>query len=134
MVSGESIVSELKPKQGDIVSFTYDNYSRTATPLNPKVYRIRSDLSWKHVLRDSLQEPQSQYLNGRVALYAFDRPYFALETTRKIFGESPKPFGYWMSEKRKNMRQFFEKIAISKNLDPLKPHTWYSLQQTAIKA
>lgn len=68
MVSGESIVSELKPKQGDIVSFTYDNYSRTATPLNPKVYRIRSDLSWKHVLRDSLQEPQSQYLNGRVVL------------------------------------------------------------------
>jgi hypothetical protein len=38
-----------KPKPGDVVTFTYENYSRRAAPVKPKLQRIRGDISWEEV-------------------------------------------------------------------------------------
>lgn len=37
------------PKQGDIVTFTYTANYGTA-PINPKIIRIRSDVTWENVI------------------------------------------------------------------------------------
>jgi len=34
------------PSVGDIVSFSFESRARTEIPLNPKIYRVRMDLSW----------------------------------------------------------------------------------------
>lgn len=54
-----------KCKRGDVVTVSYDRYARNAIPVNPKVYRIRSDITWEFVLQGhSKQLPKAQYLNG----------------------------------------------------------------------
>jgi hypothetical protein len=65
-VNYEQYNPDLKFKSGDIVSFSYDNYSRNAVPVNPFVYRIRMDLTWLHVVRNYFENTiQSQLLNGK---------------------------------------------------------------------
>jgi hypothetical protein len=49
------------------------------------------------------------------------------EASRLALGISPKPFGYWTSEKRNNIRLFLEKFARTKGLDPLVPENWYAM-------
>lgn len=49
------------PSIGDIVSFSYENY-RNGIPVNPKIFRVRTDLSWENVVHNSnFEKPQ---LNG----------------------------------------------------------------------
>jgi hypothetical protein len=50
-----------KPKKGDIVTFEFDYGTRTVAPANPKITRIRKDLSWEEVQRDYERDSQ---LNG----------------------------------------------------------------------
>jgi hypothetical protein len=38
-----------------------------------------------------------------------------------------KPMRYWNYEKNSNVRNFFEKFAKSKNMNPQEPITWYTL-------
>ena len=47
---------------GEIVSFFYEANARRDSPVNAQVYRIRSDVSWTDVVRNSISE--SKYLNG----------------------------------------------------------------------
>jgi hypothetical protein len=49
---------------GDVVTFSYDNYTRYSLPVDPKIYRVRPDLDWKDVLRNFHEQSQSQTLNG----------------------------------------------------------------------
>ena len=48
-------------KKGDVVTFSYDSFSRNSIPVNPKILRARRDLSWKEVL---LQESKPTQLGG----------------------------------------------------------------------
>jgi len=41
---------------GDVVTFSYESYSRREVPLNPKIQRVRTDLSWEEVLQNEAQE------------------------------------------------------------------------------
>ena len=50
-----------KPKKGDVVTFEFDYGTRTVTPANPQINRIRKDLSWEEVQRNYERESQ---LNG----------------------------------------------------------------------
>jgi signal peptidase I len=50
-----------KPKKGDVVTFEFDYGPRTVGPANPKINRIRKDVSWEEVLRDYERDAQ---LNG----------------------------------------------------------------------
>eukprot|EP00026_Physarum_polycephalum_P002904 Phypoly_transcript_02913.p1 GENE.Phypoly_transcript_02913~~Phypoly_transcript_02913.p1 ORF type:complete len:747 (+),score=87.92 Phypoly_transcript_02913:75-2315(+) len=102
------------PKKGEIVTFTYENLSRRDAPTNPKLLRIRKDVSWESVVHSS---PQSQLLS---------------EMSTKYGGFSARPTQYWSVGRQKNARMFFEKVAKSKNLDPRHVSTWYAIRRQDI--
>ena len=43
-------------KKGSVVSFEYDNYSRSELPVNARIRRIRDDIKWEEVVHDSTRE------------------------------------------------------------------------------
>eukprot|EP00026_Physarum_polycephalum_P001974 Phypoly_transcript_01978.p1 GENE.Phypoly_transcript_01978~~Phypoly_transcript_01978.p1 ORF type:complete len:752 (+),score=127.08 Phypoly_transcript_01978:45-2300(+) len=97
--------SHVLPKKGDIVTLEYESYSRKSAPVNPTIVRIRTDLRWEDVVADFvISDPQ-----------------------RNAKNYVTKPKGYWTDESGKNLRNFFEEFAKSKNLDPLLAETWYSI-------
>ena len=49
------------PIAGDIVSFSYENFARSAIPIKPKIFRIRKDVNWKDVVNSYNHD---QKLNG----------------------------------------------------------------------
>jgi len=51
-----------KPIRGDIVSFSYEQYARNMVPVSPKVFRIRTDVTWQDVVRNETGE--QLLLNG----------------------------------------------------------------------
>ncbi len=60
-VTKSNVKLKILPEKGDIVSFSYDNYSRRSLPINPKVYRLRHDMTWDYLVKshlDSIAEPQ----------------------------------------------------------------------------
>ena len=44
------------PKIGDVVTFSYESFSRRDTPVNPIIYRTRSDVLWDDVVSVSERE------------------------------------------------------------------------------
>eukprot|EP00026_Physarum_polycephalum_P003078 Phypoly_transcript_03087.p1 GENE.Phypoly_transcript_03087~~Phypoly_transcript_03087.p1 ORF type:complete len:857 (-),score=123.40 Phypoly_transcript_03087:4-2394(-) len=100
------------PETGDVVTFSFDAASRREVPINPKIYRIRTDIGWDEMVHSYFRERQtlgdSSYLKG-----------------------ISKPRGYWTP---KNMRAYMESFARGKNLDPLKPDTWYTSFKTFVKS
>ena len=61
-----TLPSPIPLKRGDIVTFTYDNYSRYAIPIRPKVSRVRKDLAWEEVVAAHEQQlAQHQELSGK---------------------------------------------------------------------
>jgi hypothetical protein len=60
-----ALPSSVPLKRGDIVTFTYDNFSRYAIPIKPRVVRVRKDLAWEEVVAAHEQQlAQHQELNG----------------------------------------------------------------------
>lgn len=47
---------------GEIVSFTFEKHRLLDIPSHPKVFRVRSDVSWEDVIYNSKKE--KKYLNG----------------------------------------------------------------------
>lgn len=60
MVPAE-FVPKPRPLLGDIVTFSYDSFARRAVPVNPKISRIRIDISWEHVTHSH----DVLFLNGK---------------------------------------------------------------------
>jgi len=56
-----------------------------------------------------------------------------LDTSQKALNYTMKPVGYWTTEKGKNMRELFIKIAHERGFDPLLPHNWYSIPSSSLK-
>lgn len=44
------------PKVGEIVTFSYEKNIRRDSPVNPRIYRIRNDLSWDDIVKDFHKE------------------------------------------------------------------------------
>lgn len=62
-VTRDNVETPRDLEKGDVVTFAYDDYSRRSLPVNPKVYRIRDDLSWEEVLENYAAEntgPESE--------------------------------------------------------------------------
>ena len=58
-----------KIRRGDVVTLAYDSYSARGVPKNPKIHRIRSDVTWEQVVVDySMKTPQSQSISGMFLL------------------------------------------------------------------
>lgn len=50
------------PTKGEIVTFSYESYARRDLPVNPRIFRIRTDVSWDDVIRNLSNE--KKFLNG----------------------------------------------------------------------
>jgi hypothetical protein len=50
--------------------------------------------------------------------------------SNKVF--TAKPLKFWENEK--NVRRFFEKFALRRNMNPLDPSTWYATSRVSIDA
>jgi hypothetical protein len=44
------------PRIGEVVTFSYETMARRDVPTNPRIYRIRKDLSWEDVVANYLRE------------------------------------------------------------------------------
>ena len=63
-VPSQSVNMETKKlKRGDIVTFSYDNVSSSAKPVKPRIFRIRTDISWEEIVASHARE-KSRGLNG----------------------------------------------------------------------
>lgn len=97
-------------KCGDVVTVAYDDFSKSGIPTNPKILRVRSDISWKDYL------VRTKFLNG-------------MATTSKSIGS---PQGETNSEKNDAMREVFINVARQFCKDPFSAETWYSIPQPVI--
>ena len=50
------------PKVGEVVSYSFEGHARRDMPVNPKIYRVRTDISWDYVVHNIVRE--QQYLSG----------------------------------------------------------------------
>eukprot|EP00026_Physarum_polycephalum_P004745 Phypoly_transcript_04768.p1 GENE.Phypoly_transcript_04768~~Phypoly_transcript_04768.p1 ORF type:complete len:663 (+),score=63.83 Phypoly_transcript_04768:34-2022(+) len=107
----ESVLTSALSK-GDVVTFSCDNNLRLAAPINPKIFRIRTDLLWEDVVHSFQHDKQ------------IPSPETFAEPTHK------KQKGYWTLA---NMRLYMENFAKSKNLDPLKAETWHKQRNAFLR-
>lgn len=61
-VPNENIYVSSTLSIGDVVSFSFECQARRELPVNPKIYRIRTDLSWEDVVYNSAKE--KAFFNG----------------------------------------------------------------------
>eukprot|EP00026_Physarum_polycephalum_P001524 Phypoly_transcript_01526.p1 GENE.Phypoly_transcript_01526~~Phypoly_transcript_01526.p1 ORF type:complete len:780 (-),score=98.01 Phypoly_transcript_01526:986-3034(-) len=92
---------------GDVVTFSFEVNARRDLPVNPKIYRIRTDVSWPEIVQN----------------YKRDQQF--LSDSSQVAGFKSQPLGHWT---KKTMRNFMEKFAKLWKMDPLVPDTWYRLQ------
>jgi len=115
----------LKPKIGNVVTFTYENFSRRSIPVSPKIDRIRTDVSWEQVIYNERRAPV------QLASTPFFPSSLPLPHTHALVGQvekagfAPMPMGYWNAKQGKNMRAFFENFAKRNRFDPLLAENWY---------
>eukprot|EP00026_Physarum_polycephalum_P001944 Phypoly_transcript_01947.p1 GENE.Phypoly_transcript_01947~~Phypoly_transcript_01947.p1 ORF type:complete len:919 (+),score=98.36 Phypoly_transcript_01947:138-2894(+) len=114
-VPSENNASSGAPRPGDVVTISYDSYTRNAVPMNPTISQIRKDVNWELILRDFVRS-DSPDLEG------------------DFYTPTPtKPHSFWVAEKGKNMRKFMENFAKGLNFDPLATENWYSLIPSQFK-
>ena len=106
-----------KPTIGDIVTFSFDANARRDVPTNPKIFRVRSDVVWDDLVRNSRMDKQRVDGMLRNPKQRKRSPYVVLGSN--VF--TTKPQGYWTS---KNMRAYMENFAKRRHMDPLLPETW----------
>lgn len=70
-VTLEDFVHNTKPKEGDVVTFTYQSYSRYSVPIQPKIYRIREDVAWEDVVRDFASKSVQGNIFSGMCLYSY---------------------------------------------------------------
>lgn len=61
----------IEVKEGDIVTINYDHFTQHSIPVNPKLYRIRKDLSWFEVQSNFMSSDQQGQFNGNSFLFLF---------------------------------------------------------------
>eukprot|EP00026_Physarum_polycephalum_P002930 Phypoly_transcript_02939.p1 GENE.Phypoly_transcript_02939~~Phypoly_transcript_02939.p1 ORF type:complete len:825 (+),score=95.05 Phypoly_transcript_02939:89-2563(+) len=90
---------------GDVVTIAHERFSRYATPVDPQITRIRSDVTWEHVIMsrfsDATLNPQS-----KAAVRSQQRPIVLTP--------------------RKNPRLILERFANRKGFDPLIASNWFN--------
>lgn len=104
------------------MTFTFERHARKETPVNARIVRVRTDLEWDDVVRNYQLES-----NQKGNFYSFS--FFLCNLLMNILGFTTKP----KQQSNKRMRQFFEKVALAKKLDPLLSTTWYTIHEQAIR-
>lgn len=62
-------------QSGDIVTFTFQNFSRTSLPVDPKVVRVRSDVAWDDVTYSYILERSHTIQNGLSFSWLLSYPF-----------------------------------------------------------
>ena len=57
-VAKEDCKIEQSLKKGDVVSYTYEGFSRFGVPIAPKIFRLQTDMNWKDIIS------KRRYSNG----------------------------------------------------------------------
>ena len=139
VVSTHNNKTNVKLKKGDVVTFTYDDYSRRDTPFNARIYRVRDDLSWEEVVQRYLRDtPHAQALPLTGTLLLSLPPFyclliFFLGRSHAALDFKQQKHSYWTANHSKNARSFFENFARRRNMDPLIPENWYSVSWKTIQ-
>eukprot|EP00026_Physarum_polycephalum_P001288 Phypoly_transcript_01289.p1 GENE.Phypoly_transcript_01289~~Phypoly_transcript_01289.p1 ORF type:complete len:982 (+),score=115.84 Phypoly_transcript_01289:110-3055(+) len=110
-VSFKIPMQKVVPKKGDVVTFSYDSYTVKSVPLNPRNYRIRTDMTWEEAIHTFEQQITATTISNDAS---------------RVSSSSKKPHGFWQSEKGANLRKFFIDFAKEKGVDPLKASSWYN--------
>jgi hypothetical protein len=50
------------PSIGEVVTFSFESHARREVPVNPKICRIGTDISWENVVFNSIKE--RKFLGG----------------------------------------------------------------------
>jgi len=58
-------------KDGDIVTIHYDNMTPNAVPVNPKISRVRKDISWMEVKRSHAAQFNGKILDFFILSFTF---------------------------------------------------------------
>ena len=133
--------------KGDIVTFSYEYHSKSAAPVNPIIYKVRTDITWEDVVSNFLRDnPSPQYPGIPLSLlYVVSIPHFVFLTNANYLSPflflsiffflsfSAQRHGYWTTGKGKDMRRVFERIALHKNLDPLLASSWYIISHKDVE-
>lgn len=117
--------SKVPVKRGDIVTMAYEQYTRSLTPVNPSIIRVRTDLSWKEVVNGT---PSQIQLNGKMMweIGLISVTYsFHPEPSLRGFGVAFQPPSD--EEKRKKLRGYLEEFARDHGMDPLVADSWYNV-------
>eukprot|EP00026_Physarum_polycephalum_P000389 Phypoly_transcript_00389.p1 GENE.Phypoly_transcript_00389~~Phypoly_transcript_00389.p1 ORF type:complete len:1231 (+),score=194.32 Phypoly_transcript_00389:52-3744(+) len=101
---------------GDVVTYSFEGHARREVPVNPKIFRVRTDVLWDDIVH-SVRSAQQ---------YHDEIPQDAENYTTEAHG-------HWTASKGKNIRTFLENFAKKRNLDPLDPNTWYMLTRKDIE-
>ena len=69
--------------KGDIVTFSYEYHSKSAAPVNPIIYKVRTDITWEDVVSNFLRDNPSPQFPGipLSLLYVVSIPHFVFLTT-----------------------------------------------------
>eukprot|EP00026_Physarum_polycephalum_P001959 Phypoly_transcript_01963.p1 GENE.Phypoly_transcript_01963~~Phypoly_transcript_01963.p1 ORF type:complete len:985 (-),score=156.37 Phypoly_transcript_01963:23-2977(-) len=107
-ITADDVLYDTNPKKGDVVTFSFENYSRSVIPVRPKVFRVRTDVFWEDIVRTHIKD------RAKIREDNF----------------TSRPAGYWTSEKGKKMREFFVTYAKNCGFDPLIPQNWYFVSKS----
>lgn len=114
------------PKLGDVVSFCYFRYGPSG-PVDSRVLRVRTDITWREVLRGAQSEQEhnthnTQLRSANAQSMVYMREHEFLAEDKRI----TRPHGYWNADEGRNVREFLDNYAKARNLDPLRAETWYN--------
>lgn len=104
------LVSDVRPKVGDVVTFEYDSFSRSSSssiPIAPKISRIRTDLSWESILFEAYR---SQALLNGMTCATFEQQVNIIYVSRIIDQGFQIAVGSRAIEQRQNQANYFRKV------------------------
>jgi hypothetical protein len=113
------------PSIGAVVTFSYESHSRRDEVVNPKIFRIREDVSWEEVVENYATERKLP--TGLEFFFLFFPPPSSPFVIKLKLGPT------LLYDTIKRMRLFLEKFAKKRNLDPLLPATWYKIPYKDLK-
>ena len=55
-MTADDVLYDATPKKGDVVTFSFETYSRNPIPVRPKIFRVRTDVFWEDIVRTHVKD------------------------------------------------------------------------------
>ena len=106
------------------MTFSYELHARRDVLVNPKIYKVRTDVSWEEVQHNFMIQKKQLAGNTIFILLRHLLTYLLVNTHVNFTSHHDEIIGQWTAKK---MRSYLEHFAKRKGLNPLVAETWYSL-------